>query len=229
MKNFFNKKFSTKTKLISSAISLMLIVCFAITGTVAWLIDTSGPVEDTFTFGKVDIELYDGTTTTLWKDCTHYANSGEANYGLYTEGNFKMIPGAPFAFDPRVEVLNGSESAYVFVKIEDENALSTYVTSILPAATNWKNIENTNVYYYCANTAAIAKVTNATRLQIFANGQLSVKTELNADSFSTIQNGNLPKLKITAYAIQSEYLNTTDAVAIWGMIEDQLATDAANP
>ena len=212
MKNFFNKKFSTKTKLISSAISLMLIVCFAITGTVAWLVDATEEVTDTFTYGKVEIKLLDGdvlpNTVTKWNDSTH------SNNPTYSQGIFKLIPGAPIKFNPVVRVVSGSEDCYVFVKITEKNNTNG-IDVDLAIVNDWNELES-GVYYQ--------KVENITRdkdLSIFENGGFTVSKDIT----NTVI-GNLDSITIKAYAIQSEYLvdnqgNTLTAPAdIWALINN---------
>lgn len=224
MKNFFNKKFSTKTKLISSAISLMLIVCFAITGTVAWLMDATEEVTDTFTYGKVEIKLIDANNNVEWSATVH-KNAYDA--GLYTtennEGKFKLIPGATFDFNPAVQVVDGSEPCYIFVKIEPQNNLTDFVT--IQLTNGWIGIGN-NVYAYATttqNVTSMTKVEAGNTTNIINAGKLLVNNTVTSES---IKNAVEPKVQITAYAIQSEYLvdnqgNTLTAPAdIWALINN---------
>lgn len=218
MKNFFNKKFSTKTKLISSAISLMLIVCFAITGTVAWLIDTSGPVEDVFTYGKVDIMLIDKDLTT--EDKVVEWSASEAHSGnradLYTAPNFKLIPGATIQFNPAVRVVKGSEDCYVFVKVEHTNIKNFFAgvnTSTWTQLTDNNGANVAGVYY-----ATVAYTTGDQDLNILSNGTIMVPSDLTnqVDASTTT-------IKITAYAIQQKYLtadNTHTAYDAWLLVKD---------
>ena len=211
MKIFFNKKFSTKTKLISSAISLMLIVCFAITGTVAWLIDTSGPVEDTFTFGKVDIELLDGDALpTKWDSSAH------ANNPTYDGTKFKLIPGAPIKFNPVVRVVKDSEACFVFVEItEANNVLNEIDVFGDSVGTAWTPLEGeTGVYYQVVNAVA-----SDTDLNVFTNGTFTVPNTLTNAAAGTAD----ATMTIKAYAIQKDYLNAGNnatAAEAWALVKD---------
>ena len=214
MKNFFNKKFSTKTKLISSAISLMLIVCFAITGTVAWLIDATETVQDTFTYGEVNIELTDGNTspTNLWK-------TGEDKRRENTDN--KMIPGATFNFDPYVYVTAASEKCYIFVEIvnapSNPSPLSYFKDAngnAVTMATGWTPVGNSapNVYYR-EHAGSVESY-----YQIYSAVDWMVDTSLGNGAVTTS-----PSITITAYAIQMDYLtnngqSVTDAAGAWAII-----------
>lgn len=218
MKNFFNKKFSTKTKLISSAISLMLIVCFAITGTVAWLIDTSGPVEDTFTFGKVDIELIDGIDDDLW------SKRQQARLDVLTENATanKLIPGQTIDFDPMVKVLEGSEDCYIFVKITTTESFNNAFAGYAVNATNWKLVPGqTGVYYYANANSNLQKMTAGGKTaSVITNGEITVNGTNVTNSFSATD----VEFEITAYAIQSKYLTPDNTVptpeAAWDLINN---------
>ena len=206
MKNFFNKKFSTKTKLISSAISMMLIVCFAITGTVAWLTAKTDTVPDTFTFGKVEIKLIDATNNNVEWSATVHKNAYDA--GLYTtettDGKFKLIPGASFDFNPAVKVLDGSESCYVFVKIEVPANLAAAIVPL--KLTDWTPVAGqTNVYAYTPGNV-FTKVEKNGECIIVKDNQMVTKTSA---TLATLEAVGEDVITITAYAIQSEYL--TDA------------------
>ena len=216
MKNFFNKKFSTKTKLISSAISLMLIVCFAITGTVAWLVDKTEPVTDTFVMGHVDIMLIDADDDAndgLWSASEHYAAAtGDANYGLYNDGKFKLIPGATIQFNPAVKVGANSEDCYVFVKIEQTGSEFTFGDATVDAYTynltsEWDEVEEG--VYGCRNV--LVKNTEQT---IIDGGKLTVNVNLTNGAITAE-----PTIKITAYAIQEDHLTDANDDGIISLVE----------
>ena len=80
-----------------AAIALACALCCAIGigGTLAWLTDTSGPVENTFTVGNIDIDLEE------------------------TKSDFKMVPGCTIEKDPVVTVFGGSEDCWLFVQVQE--------------------------------------------------------------------------------------------------------------
>ena len=73
-------------------------------GTVAWLTDTAGPVNNVFSVGNVKIGLTETTT------------------------EFKMVPGIDIDKDPVVTVKANSEDAWLFVKVEENASLASYLT-----------------------------------------------------------------------------------------------------
>ena len=108
-------------KIIICTLAVLLICgCFVGT-TIAWLMDQTDKVENTFTAGEIDIELTETTGT-----------------------EYKMVPGSTITKDPKVTVVAGSEKCYLFVKIEKGNNFDTYMTFTL--ADGWTELES-GVYY----------------------------------------------------------------------------------
>lgn len=103
-------------------LSLVLLVTCIVGATLAWLNDETTEIENTFTMGKVDIDLTEEE-----------------------KGPFKMTPGSATKKDPKVSVAATSEDCWVFVKITKEGNFDTYLT--YEVATGWTLVEGTtNVY-----------------------------------------------------------------------------------
>lgn len=140
-------------KLITAA-SIALAACVAIGGTIAYLTATSGPIENTFTVGKVDVTLTE--------------EAGGKDH------EFSVTPGQPVAKDPKVSVSENSESAYVFVKIEKGQDFDKYFDIEVDDA--WTELED-GVYY--AETTKGAAFTES----VLENDQVLPNwTELKGDS-----------------------------------------------
>lgn len=108
-------------KLIICTLAVILICgCFVGT-TIAWLMDQTEEVENTFTAGDINIELAETTGNT-----------------------YKMVPGATIEKDPTVTVKAESEKCYLFVKIEKGNNFDTYMTYAI--ADGWTELQ-AGVYY----------------------------------------------------------------------------------
>lgn len=75
----------------------MLVVGCAVGGTIAWLTATTEPVVNTFTYGKIKIELTETTGT-----------------------EYKIIPGVNISKDPKVTVKADSEACWLFVKVAEK-------------------------------------------------------------------------------------------------------------
>lgn len=84
-------------KLLIAAICMLLILNLSIFTTLAWMTDTS-KVTNTFTVGKVDIELQE---TDVDED------------GKTDENEYHLIPGQEYVKDPTMTVLKNSEDAYL--------------------------------------------------------------------------------------------------------------------
>jgi len=111
-----------KTKKLMAAVAVALALCVTIGGTLAWLTDTTDEVKNTFTVGKVDIELKENTGS-----------------------SYELIPGTVIEKDPTVGVIAGSEACYLFVEITGVNTENVITYEI---AEGWTALEGqTGVYY----------------------------------------------------------------------------------
>lgn len=160
-------------KLITAA-SIALAACVAIGGTIAYLTAESGPIENTFTVGKVDINLTE------------------------TERTYKMIPGTTLDKDPTVTVEAGSEASWVFVKVDETNNLDKYINYTVDTNV-WQPLEDVADVYY----AKVAASEEDTVLNVLTNKQVSVKDDVTSDEMTAAE-VNAPKLTFTAYAIQMQ-------------------------
>ena len=98
----------TKSKALLLTLCAVLLVAASVLGTMAYLTSTA-KVENTFTIGKVEITL-DETDVTNPNGPRVQANS------------YKLMPGNTYTKDPTVTVLNGSDAAYVRMKVTFNNA-----------------------------------------------------------------------------------------------------------
>ncbi len=116
-----------KTKTIAMIIAMVMIVVCMVSGTLAWLTDSTSEVKNTFSTAGIDIEL-----TETWN---YDSNNDETNDSWKAQ----MIPGFSYAKDPKVTVKANSVDCYLFVKFEEKNSASTYLTytSTLTVANGW--------------------------------------------------------------------------------------------
>lgn len=91
-----NKK--TRTILLTVVASVLLLTA-AIGGTMAWLVDKSGPVTNTFTPTTIGVTLTETTGNT-----------------------YQMVPGATIKKDPTVTIKAGSVPCYVFLMINERGS-----------------------------------------------------------------------------------------------------------
>ena len=107
-------------KKVLSIVAVVLVLCCAIGGTLAWLTDKTDPVVNTFTVGDINIELKETTT------------------------NYKMVPGNTISKDPKVTVKANSEACWLFVKVEKSTNFDQYLSYEM--ADGWTKLED-GVYY----------------------------------------------------------------------------------
>lgn len=192
-----------KKKSIAVVLALVLLVCCAVGGVLAWLTATSGPVVNTFTVGNVDITLAESENL-----------------------NLKMVPGQTIVKDPKVTVVGGSEACWLFVKVEESDNLDSYIEYTVDSDV-WTALPGENGVYYREVSAEVAKAGveynvlgagNATYSNVVYSwnaNQVLVKPSVTKDMMDKIDNGTAtePTLTFTAYACQSAGFET--AAAAW--------------
>ncbi len=189
-----------KTKCLKATVavlSVVLAMLIGVVGTLAYLKDSTDPVVNTFTTSDVDITLTETTGS-----------------------EYKMVPGADIEKNPKVTVLADSEACYVFVKVEKSDNFDTYMEYTMAAG--WTEVPNVSGVYYRQVSAS----TEDQPFDVLRNNQVTVKsivTKADMQLIDGVGDNDQPEptLTFTAYAIQSENLNTTDMAAIWNMAQGQ--------
>ena len=101
------------TKALLLTLCAVLLVAASVMGTMAYL-TASDHVKNTFTVGKVKINLDEAKVTEDGKPVEGAARVKENSY--------KLIPGVTYTKDPTVTVLDGSVESYVRMKVTFNNA-----------------------------------------------------------------------------------------------------------
>lgn len=178
-----------KKKTIAVVLALVLVICCAVGGVLAWLTDTTAPIKNTFTVGNVKIDLAESNNL-----------------------NLKMIPGKDIEKDPKVTVEAGSEACWLFVKVEKSNNFDDFMTYTM--AEGWNQLKDADgndvsgVYYRVVGTAA-----TDTTFNVIKDNTVTVKTSVTQNMMDNITNGSAtaPTLTFTAYACQSAGFDTPAA------------------
>lgn len=191
------KKKGVSTKVFLSLLALVLVVGCAVGGTIAWLTATTDPVVNTFTYGKIKIEL---TET--------------------TGAEYKIIPGVNISKDPKVTVKADSEACWLFVKVAEEGTfVANKVTYSI--ANGWMPLDATNhpgVYY--REVDAVTADTNFNVLTgdaTYPNGVVTVSENLTKAEVNSVA-ATQPTLTFTAYAVQKDGINT--AADAWAQVSN---------
>lgn len=175
-----------KKKSIAVVLALVLLVCCAVGGVLAWLTDTTGPVENTFTVGNVDITLAESENL-----------------------NLKMVPGQTIDKDPKVTVDGGSEDCWLFVKVEKSN-LDDFITYVI--ADGWTQLPGEEGVYYRAVSASESNQD----FYVLTGNQVTVKTDVTKTMMDDLNKDGAvqPTLTFTAYACQKAGFET-DVAGAW--------------
>ncbi len=182
-----------KKKGLIISLSLLLILCFAAGATLAWLLDTTDPVVNTFSPSNIEITLVESDSDDADTDAT--------------KNSYKMLPGAAIKKDPKVTVLEGSEACWLYVKVIKSGLVDDYLTVTM--ASGWTQIAGTDVWYYTGT------ITQGTPISVLANDQVTVKNTVTKEMMTALEanNATLPNITFQAYAVQQEVGN--NAVAAW--------------
>lgn len=191
------KKKGVSTKVFLSLLALVLVVGCAVGGTIAWLTATTEPVVNTFTYGKIKIELTETTGT-----------------------EYKIIPGVNISKDPKVTVKADSEACWLFVKVAEEGTfVANKVTYSI--ADGWTQGDGTviptNVCYREVN--AVTADTNFNVLAgdtTYPNGVVTVSENLTKAEANSVATQST--LTFTAYAVQKDGIDT--AAEAWAKVSN---------
>ena len=192
-------------------LSIILILCATIGGTLAWLKDTTDPVTNTFTVGKIEITLDEADVDedgNFLKDNKKVDTLDQAD--RVTENAYQAIPGKTYTKDPTLTVKKGNEACYLFVMfVEDGDPAEYYeYTSMLTTANGWTPGDGTiipsYVWYRTVNETTADTATD-TVFHLLQGDSIKVKEDVTAE---TMDKAVAASLQWTAYAVQSA--NDTD-------------------
>lgn len=190
-----------RNKLITAIIALSLVLCCMVGATMAWLMDSTKTVVNTFTYGDVEITL---------KESPYNATNN--SYGTPDEGvsnAYPMIPGTTYTKDPIVTVKANSEDCYLFIKISEEGNAANYLDYELNLSEWTALTDHTGVYY-----RVVKKSANDQTFKLLVNDRITVNaTKVTKEN---MKEATKAKLSFTAYAVQKA--NVADAATAWAII-----------
>lgn len=187
------KCFKVKGLLLSLATVLMV---FGLIGSsIAWLMTSTDPIVNVFTYGDIQIKLEETT--------------GD---------RYKMTPGATLEKDPKITVLADSEDCWLFVKI-DESAvekLSDYIDYSI--ADGWTALNGVPGVYYREVDSSDQDVS----FGVLADDQVTVKGAVTKEMLEKLNSANYPTLTFTGYAVQRDAaIEEIDTVAeAWALVSN---------
>lgn len=205
-----------KKKIITTITMLALIICFTIGGTLAWLMDKTDPVQNTFTSGDVDITLTETPNTNIQDD-------DETN----DSWSAQMIPGNTYAKDPKVTVKGATDAVacWLFVKVEEKGNAQTYLdySFTFDNVDGWQQL-NTSTKDGTTTTVWYREVTASETDQSWylldgKQGYENGFVEVNATTVTkaNVDTAAQAELVFTAYAAQKDNLT---AEAAWNLFNN---------
>ncbi len=212
-------------KTVALLMACVLLVGAAIGGTMAWLVDSTGEVTNTFTVGDINITLTE-TDEGIGIDTETEENQQAGKFDGNNEYHF--VPGDTLPKDPKVTVSADSEACWLFVKVTDahneitdtENGNKIVNWTVNTSNDEWKPVPNENGYWY----REVDKGAGANGFYVFTDGgilndsytgEVTVSTKVTKDMVTTINTAaTKPTIKIMAAAVQKAHIGTVaDAFA----------------
>lgn len=162
-------------KKVLSIVAVVLVLCCAIGGTLAWLTDKTASVKNTFTVGDINIDLTESKNL-----------------------NLKMVPGNTISKDPKVTVKANSEACWLFVKVEKSSNFDSFMTYAM--ADGWTALPGVTGVYY----REVAATTAATDFSVLKDNSVLVKDSVTKTMLNGLGETTFPTLTFTAYAVQKD-------------------------
>ena len=201
-------------KMMVAVLSVVLVMCLSVAGTLAYLQMMTKPVVNTFSPSNINLKLDETTGNT-----------------------YKMVPGVVIPKDPMVTV-TADIDCYVFVQVKESTNFDDYMTYAI--ANGWKlyNSDSTTIdtvandTYILYREVTAAEAQNGKSFYVLAgdaqnlNGIVTIKNEVTKTQMDalyntdgTVKTDSQPTLAFTAYAIQKE--GFADAAAAWTQAQTQ--------
>lgn len=190
-----------KKKLMAVALATIIAVMAVAGASLAWLKDTTDPVINTFTEGKVYIKLFE-------HDYLPDTNTLDMTKEVEANADYKMVPGDVLPKDPTVTVLAESEACWLFVKIVETANVETFLEYGI--ADGWTPHTEEGVYY-----RKVEYSTADQSFKILANDKVTVNENVTMEMMEA--NSYNPTITFTAYAIQSASI--ADVATAWNEVK----------
>ena len=210
------KKRNNSTKIVTILLALALLVCCGIGGTVAWLMDSTEAVTNTFTIGDINL--------TLVESPYNAANNSYDEPDENVNNSYPLIPGNSYKKDPKVTVLANSEDCYLFVRMEKIGNPDNYLDFTFNDD-GWSTyngeegvyyrevLKNDSVRSWDLLTASADSDGNTYTIAVKKN---IVKKGSSTDTDTIEMPDTTPKLVFTAYAVQKANLSLEEA---WAQVD----------
>lgn len=156
-------------------------------GVFAWLNDMSGPVENIFSSGKVNIDIEETDT-------------GDGDENRFTN-TYEIKPGEDISKDPKVTIPANSSDCWMFIKVEQSENFNDYMQYEIDNRWTKLGDGSPGVYYKDVYSSEEDQT-----FPVISKNTVKVKASVTKEILNSLENE--PTLKITAYAIQQASLFT---------------------
>lgn len=202
-----------KKKILVACLCVALAVLTVAGTTLAYLTSKTNEVKNTFTVGKVNIELWEHQYVPETNTLNDTKLDGSAGK---TGNDYKIIPGVDLPKDPTVVVKAGSEDCWLFVKVDAQNWPANQKISYTFNTAGWTKLTGVegvdNVYY-----REMADITADQTIELLTGNKVTVSGDLTMDEINAFTEAQkTPTLAFTAYAIQKAGFTT--AAAAWAEV-----------
>ena len=201
-------------KAIVAIVTAAVMLCGMIGGTLAWLIDTTNEVVNTFTYGDINIKLDE---TILDKDGNTVDSDGDGTPDRGESGNvYKMIPGQTITKDPVITVAADSEDCYVFVKLVESTDAKFGDFMTYEIDPSWAKLDGVDGVYYRVVSAENDLAAGDLAMNVIKDKTVTVKDTVTKQMLNDLTSETYPTLTVTGYAVQQAGM--ADAAAAWAVI-----------
>lgn len=212
-----------KNKALLLSLCAALLVVATVLTTIAWLTSTTGPVTNTFTVGKVQIDLHEAKTDKLGE--YYLITSGESTTSFDADasgetrtpydatkvnGNeYALRPGHEYNKNVYVEILDGSEPCYLFVKVENDFAGSEKAGQTIAeqmSAYGWVRVAGYDGVWALHDTTTTRKICKYDS----SNPYIPVFDKLVLSGTANVEELTGKEITIKAYAVQADGFDAED-------------------
>lgn len=187
---------STTKKLTIAVVALALSLVLVVGGTLAYLVAESNSVTNTFTYGDVQIELWE----------TDLSGKKTDKGVVYPN----IVPGDAVDKNPTVTVTANSEACYVYVMVTNGMVLDGKTIATYTPNSAWTKVgESGTTSLYCYNEIVPKADTNTDLTAVF--NELTFDSALTVSDIEKLKENADAKITVNAYAHQAD--NTTVDVA----------------
>lgn len=192
-----------KKKILVACLCVALAVLTIAGTTLAYLTAKTAEVKNTFTIGKVSMDLWE---TADGKHTDTKLN--DKDYIVKTRNDMFIVPGEDVAKDPTVTITANSENSWVFIQVKEENwpdmkeTDGTRKVNYTIDSTVWTQLTVNGVDVSGVYFKSYTKTATDVNYNVLKDMEVTVSGTLTMDDIAKISSDDAPTLTFYGYAIQ---------------------------